>query len=117
MEDVYPVRLVVNRQDAGYRARWVEEGGQESEPFDLDLPLKEEDAADLRWYLEKYGDFVGAWTRKRAQAIEARIDTWGRQLFDACFGSAEGTHVYRNLLEASKAGRPVLLTLGSDQSR
>jgi tetratricopeptide (TPR) repeat protein len=117
MEDVYPVRLVVNRQDGGYRARWVEEDGQESESFNLDLPLKEEDAADLRWYLEKYGDFVGAGTRKRAQGIEARIETWGRQLFDACFGSAEGTHVYRNLLEASKADRPVLLTLGSDQSR
>lgn len=117
MEDVYPVRLVVNRQDGGYRARWIEEDGQESDPFDLDLPLKEEDAADLRWYLEKYGDFVGAGTRKRAQGIEARIETWGRQLFEACFGSAEGTHVYRNLLEASKADRPVLLTLGSDQSR
>ena len=51
MEDVYPVRLVVQRQDAGYRARWVEEDGQESEPFDLDLPLKEEGAADLRWYI------------------------------------------------------------------
>ncbi|HEX3128605.1 MAG TPA: hypothetical protein VH394_14835, partial [Thermoanaerobaculia bacterium] len=117
MEDVYPVRLVVNRQDGGYRARWIEEGGQESEPFNLDLPLTVADAANLRWYLEDYYDFVGAGTRVRAQGVEAKIDTWGRQLFEACFGTAEGTHVYRNLLEASKDGRPVLLTLGSDQSQ
>lgn len=52
----------------------------------------------------------------RAQGIEAEIDTWGRQLFDACFGTAEGTHVYRNLLEAVKDRRQVLLTLGSNES-
>lgn len=116
MEDAYPIRLVVQRQDSGYRARWVEEGGQESALFDLELPLTEADAADLRWYLEKFYGFVGPGTRKRAQGIEKRIEAWGRQLFGACFGGAEGTHVYRNLLEAAKAGRQVLLTLGSNES-
>lgn len=116
MEEAYRVRLVVKRQGADYEARWVEEGGQESEPFDLKLPLTIADAANLRWYLEDYYDFVGAGTRVRAQGIEAEIDTWGRQLFDACFGTAEGTNVYRNLLEAVKDRRQVLLTLGSNES-
>ena len=60
---------------------------------------------------------MGPGTRERARGVEKRIEAWGRQLFEACFGGAEGTHVYRNLLEAAKAGRPVLLTLGSNDSR
>ena len=114
--DAYSIRLVVQRQGSGYRARWVEEGGQESEPFDLDLPLRAADAVDLRWYLEEFLGFVGAGTRAQARGIEARIEAWGRRLFDACFGGTEGTHVYRNLLDAGKAGKEVLLTLGSDQA-
>lgn len=112
----YPVRLVVQRQGSGYRARWIEEGGGESAPFDLVLPLTETDTADLRWYLEDFYTFVGAGTRVRARGVEKRIESWGRQLFEACFGGAEGTHVYRNLRDAAKAGRQVLLTLGSTDS-
>ena len=117
MGDVYPIRLVVQRQDTGYQARWVEEGGQESASFDLQLPLSDEDAAELRWYLEKFYTFVGPGTQERARGVERRIETWGLQLFEACFGGSEGTHVYRNLLEAVKAGRQVLLALGSAESR
>ena len=63
MEDVYPIRFAVQRQDTSYQARWVEEGGQESATFDLELPLTNDDAAELRWYLEKFCTFVGPGTR------------------------------------------------------
>ena len=44
----------------------------------------------------------------RAAQIEAKLDPWGRALFDAAFGTVEGTNVYRNLLvhrEFEKAQR------------
>ena len=117
MDGAYPIRLVAQWQKSAYVARWVEEGGQESESFALELPLKEADTEDLRWYLEEFTTFVGAGTRVRAHGVEKRIEAWGKKLFEACFGGAEGTHVYRNLLEATKAKRQVLLTLGSNDNR
>ncbi len=123
----YAVRLVIHRPDtdstakadpdagapatAPFEARWVEFDGQMSKPFPLKPPLAPEDATDLRWYLEKYHEFVGAGTKARAARVEAKLDPWGRALFDAAFGTVEGTNVYRNLLEALKKRRPVLLTL------
>lgn len=105
MED-YSARLVVQRQGSGYRARWVEDGGQETEPFDLALPLSEEDATELRWYLEKYFTFVGAGTRVRAQAVEARLEGWGWALFSAIFGKGK----------AIEHGLPTMLTVASSES-
>ena len=118
MGNNHQIRLVVQRdeQTTKYRARWVDFDGQNSESFELELPLTEEDGAELRWYLEKFHGFVGPGTRERARAIEKRIEAWGKQLFEACFQGAEGTNVYRNALEAVKAGQQVLLTLGSNES-
>ncbi len=119
----YSVRLVIRKTEsdsdsspnAPYEARWVESDGQISGPFALKPPLTGDDATDLRWYLEKYHEFVGAGTRVRAYKVERQLEPWGRALFDAAFGSVEGTHVYRNLLQALKAERPVLLTLGTSE--
>ena len=119
----YSARLVIHRSgtdsdadavttpDHPYQARWVELDGQMSKAFGLKPPLTSEDAADLRWYLEKYHEFVGDGTQARAHKIEAKLEPWGRALFDAAFGTVEGTHVYRNLLDAEKEGRPVLVTV------
>ena len=60
------------------------------ESFDLTLPLSDRDTRDLRWYLEEYVRFVGAGDRVRAGKIEARIEGWGRQLFDAVSPSGAG---------------------------
>ncbi len=122
----YAARLVIRRtatdsgtdsgaQDAAgpFEARWVESDGQMSKSFELETPLSTDDAADLRWYLEKYHQFVGAGTRARAHKVEVKLDPWGRALFDAAFGTVEGTNVYRNLLDAEKQDRPVLLTFGT----
>ena len=118
MGEIYSLRLVVEKQEAsrGYKARWIEEGGHESQPFELELPLTEEDAAELRWYLEKFRGFLGPGTRVQVQQVEKRLEELGHELFGACFGGSEGTHVYRNLLDAVKAGRQVLLTLASNES-
>ena len=122
----YTARLVIRRTDsdagaatqtdAPFEAQWVELDGQMSKPFPLQPPLTSEDTTDLRWYLEKYHEFVGAGTRARAHKIEAMLDPWGRALFDAAFGTVEGTNVYRNLLDAEKQDRPVLLTFGTKES-
>jgi hypothetical protein len=49
----------------------------------------------------------------RAEGIEQKLKKWGRALFDAAFNTSEGTHVYRNMLEAQRAGHNCLLTLGA----
>jgi hypothetical protein len=43
MPDVQSLRFVVRKQDSGFRACWVDEVGKESEPFELELPLSEDD--------------------------------------------------------------------------
>jgi hypothetical protein len=112
MGDTMPIeiRLIINRTDAAYAARWVESSGQLSEPFPLVLPLTAADTSDLRWYLETYYQFPGAGDRARAEGIERKMEGWGRALFDAVFGTPEGTHVFRNLMDADE---PRLLTLGA----
>jgi len=51
------IRLIINRPkeraDSAYTAKWIEEGGQESDPFPLILPLTGEQIDELRWYLEE----------------------------------------------------------------
>jgi hypothetical protein len=103
------IRLIINRKDDAYTARWVESGGQESDAFPLVPPLTAADTSDLHWYLETYLQFPGAGDHVRAQAIEGKMENWGRAMFDAVFGTAEGREVYRNLMDAE----PRLLTLGA----
>ncbi len=123
----YAVRLLISRpkQDSNgssdatsrstFEARWAETDGEPSEPFELRPPLSADDAADLRWYLERYHEFVGDGTRARAAGIEVKLERWGRALFDAAFGNVAGTQVHNNLLAAAEDDRPVLLTLGTTE--
>lgn len=117
MSQPYEVRLIIDRNEHGYLARLVEPHNQESDQFTLGLPVGEAEAADLRWYLEKYLQLPGAGDHARARGIEARLNDWGKALFDEIFDTSQGTHVYRNLLEAvkssSNSGNNCLLTLGS----
>ena len=87
MSDLYQIRLVVDRAGEGYTARWINSGGPESEAFPLVLPLTEEDAAELRWYLETYIQFPGAGDHARARGSRRGCKAWGQALFDAMFGS------------------------------
>ncbi len=113
-EQPYRLRLAVHPQGQAYSARFIEPEGQESEPFVLTLPLDERAKKDLRWYLEDYADFVGAGDRVRATKLEQQVDAWGHALFDALFNNPEGLRVHMRLMDATKAGRPAVLTIGTD---
>ena len=113
MPETYEIRLIINHTDTGYAAKWIDSGGQESDSFPLTLPLAKDDAEQLRWYLEEYYQFPGAGDHVKAQNIEAKLKEWGRALFNAAFGTAEGTNVYRNLMEATQNGSQGLITLGA----
>ncbi len=110
MSSPYEIRLIVRPHETGYRASWTSPQGQLSDEFPLVLPLTAEDSAELRWYLETFIQFPGAGDRARARRIEARLVEWGKALFDAVFGTAEGNQVYNDLINAES---PRLLTLGS----
>ena len=109
----YEIRLIINRNEEGYTAKWVDFGGQESAPFELALPLGKAEADDLRWYLEEYIQLPGAGDHVKARNLEARLGDWGRRLFEAAFGTVEGTNVYRNLMDAVRDDQPGLITLGA----
>ena len=100
---MHQARLVINRQDNAYTARWVESDGQEGNPFTLVLPLTAADTSDLRWYLETYYQFPGAGDVARAQGIEHKMEGWGRAMFDAVFGTPESREVYRNLMDGRQS--------------
>lgn len=111
MSPPYEIRLIVHPQAEGYQAVWTSPQGQISEAFPLTLPLQPDDMAELRWYLETYIQFPGAGDRARAQRLEAQLMEWGKNLFDALFGTTEGVQVYNDLMNAEP---PRLLTLGSN---
>ena len=90
----YRIRLIVQRRDDDFEARWIEPEGQESESFPLSLPLDDSAKEDLRWYLEKYVGFVGAGDRVLAAELEQKIEDWGRELYHALFEHAEGARVH-----------------------
>ena len=113
MPETYTLRLVINHDDNQYTAKWIETDGQETDKFDLVLPLSSDDMDELRWYLETYIQFPGVGDRKRAKGIESHMTDWGKSLFDAVFDTSEGTNIYRNLTDRAKAGDRRLLTLGT----
>jgi tetratricopeptide (TPR) repeat protein len=114
MPETYEVRLIINNSETGYTARWIDSGGQESDPFPLTLPLGKEEQVHLRWYLEEYYQFPGAGDHVKAQNVEAKLKEWGKSLFHAAFGTVEGNDVYRNLMDAiQRDSRQGLITLGA----
>ncbi len=92
---LYELRLIVENDGGGYRARWIEPEMGESEPFSLPLPLTLAERADLQWYLETYHQFPGAGDHARAEGIEKKFEAWGKALFDSLFN--ESPDVYRRL--------------------
>ena len=111
----YGVRLVVRRTDDSFEASWIEPEGQESETFPLTLPLDTRAKRDLRWYLEEYAGFVGEGDRVLASELELNIEKWGRELYKALFEHPEGARVHMRLMDAARARRPAILTVGSDE--
>ena len=73
MTDTYEIRLIIDRAESGYSAKWVDSGGQESNPFALTLPLAQADADLLRWYLEEYIQLPGAGDHARARGVEEKL--------------------------------------------
>ncbi len=59
-------------------------------------------------------EFPGPGDRTRAEALEARLDTWGRQLNDALFPGGAQHAVYHDIRDRLDRGERVLLTLASD---
>jgi len=54
---------------------------------DFISPLGPDDADELRWYIEDYCRWPWGVFRNRAQSIEAKIQRWGRKLYDAIAAS------------------------------
>ena len=78
-------------------------------------PLDERALGDVRWYLEEYGQWPFGPFRDRAHKIEARLEPWGRALFDALFAAGKPSRIYEHFLNEKADVRT--LTLVSDAPR
>lgn len=54
MSQTYNIRLDVERDGDEYAASWVEPGGEQSNPFTMVLPLRQQDISDLRQFRPGY---------------------------------------------------------------
>ncbi len=75
-------------------------------------PLDDKALADLSWYLEEYAQWPFGPFRDRAHGIEARLEGFGRSLFNALFDGREPARIYEHFLDTPAAVRT--LTLVSD---
>ena len=110
----YEIRLVIDRNEEDYIARWVDSSGQSSLPFRFLRPLDDFEMEDLQWYLEEYLQLPGEGDYRRAENIESQLVDWGHKLFESVFGNHEGHTVYHNLMGAMRLGQAGLITLGSN---
>jgi tetratricopeptide (TPR) repeat protein len=70
---------------------------------------------ELGWYLEQFLDYPFAPATERADAVQAALRNWGKDAFDALFGSAPAV---RLLDEATRQGYGMLdLDVSSDDPR
>jgi tetratricopeptide (TPR) repeat protein len=74
-------------------------------------PLDDKDLAEVRWYLEEYHTWPFGPFRDRARAIEALLEQWGRELFDALFADPKAMRVYDGFINLDGAAQGRLLTL------
>lgn len=95
-------------------ATWLQGRTELGDPFPLALPLTKADLDELAWYLERYLEFPGAGDRVRAQALEARFEDWGRQLWLALFPGGEQNATYQSIHKHLDHQGRVLLSLASD---
>ena len=115
VEKPWELRFTVSREATSYSARWIIPNEQESEPFELKLPINERDASRLRWYFEDYLNFPGIGDRRKANEIEKQLTSWGEAVFEALFAGREGGRLEGRIDQACAEGRRVTLTLGSDE--
>ncbi|MFO0758973.1 MAG: CHAT domain-containing protein [Byssovorax sp.] len=86
------------RAAARARVRYVPAGegrGVNGQAVNFVAPLGAIEAADLRWYLEDYGIWPFGVFKKRATGIEDNLKVWGKKLFDAVLGRAEGSEAFK----------------------
>src|SRR3972149_2885554 len=69
-------------------------GDPATETVPFTLPLNANILTDLRWYLELYPQWPVGPDYDRALGIEANLQTWGKQLFEAAFSTPKLMRVY-----------------------
>jgi len=78
-------------------------------------PLDEQAVGDMRWYLEEYWQWPFGPFRDRAHGIEARLEGWGRALFNALFYARAPARIYERFVNEEAGVRT--LTVVSDAPR
>jgi tetratricopeptide (TPR) repeat protein len=105
------LRLEIRRTGKTFKASASFQNTGSAKPYPFKAPFGDEVIEELRWYLEDYYVYPYGPDRDRAQAIEARMMGWGRQLLEAAF--SKGMTAWTQF-RAAKGTR--LLTLDMDDA-
>ncbi|MEQ9484057.1 CHAT domain-containing protein [Coleofasciculus sp. F4-SAH-05] len=84
----------------------------ETDTLDFVSPLSQEDLKDIQWYLEIYGSrYTTDVDDETAKGIEAKLQKWGADLFNAVFGERPAQRLFNAFQDEDESGR--LLTISA----
>lgn len=85
---------------------------QETDTIDFTSPLTEDDLKDIQWYLETYSNYYTSDPDdKRAQRLEANLETWGIALFESVFATETACKIFNDF--QNKEDKVKLLTIAA----
>jgi len=98
---------IVGTDSISYELRCPELSGQPTGQFKN--PLDDNAIGQIRWYLEEYPKWPTDIDRERAHGIEAKLETWGRSLFDAIFSDRAAGRFFQQFIDFQAAQRRIII--------
>src|SRR5258706_2489093 len=100
-----PIHVALFRPDAGTM----------TPPAPFAPPLDDAQLDDLRWYLEVLATWPTGPDYERAEAIEARLEDWGRALLAGVTADRDAARLWQQFVDAEAEGK--LLTIAATDPR
>ncbi len=100
-----PIHVALFRPDAGTM----------TPPAPFAPPLDDAQLDDLRWYLEVLATWPTGPDYERAEAIEARLEDWGRALLAGVTADRDAARLWQQFVDAEAEGK--LLTIDATDPR
>jgi tetratricopeptide (TPR) repeat protein len=91
------------------------DNGTMTPPAPFAPPLDDPQLADLRWYLEVFSTWPTGPDYERAEAIEAKLEDWGRDLLRSVISTVETAGLWQQFVDAKAAVK--LLTIDATDPR
>lgn len=91
------------------------DNGTYAHPTPFAPPLDDPQLADLRWYLEVFSTWPTGPDYERAEAIEAKLEDWGRLLLQSVLSNTDAALLWQQFADAAAeskaAAESILVTI------